>query len=109
MQLLQGTKLEDDFLSHSTNFLSRGSLSTHACQHNGRSRRLQRNENYQLFWQDGQRQTKDDRWQTEKMEDIVDEPANMGDSGISRDLCGVVACKEEFSLLNDIYFDDLGR
>lgn len=39
LQLLQGTKLEDDFLSHSTDFLSRA-LSTHACQHNGRARRL---------------------------------------------------------------------
>lgn len=48
MQLLQGTKLEDDFLSHSTDFLSRGSLYPRLPAQ-WRSSRLGGNENYRLF------------------------------------------------------------
>lgn len=109
LQLLQGTKLEDDFLSHSTDFLSRGSLYPRLPAQ-WQSSPAGGDENYRLFWQDGQSQTKDDRWQTvKKMEDVLDEPASVGDSGVSRDLWGVVACKQEISLLNSFYFNDRGR
>lgn len=109
LQLLQGTKLEDDFLSHSTNFLSRGSLYPRLPAQWRSSPAVGGGENYRLFWQDGQSQTKDDRWQTvKKMEDMLDEPASVGDSGVSRGLCGVVACKQEISLLNGFYFNDRG-
>lgn len=37
---------------------------------------------------------------------MLDEAASVGDSGLSRDLRGVVACKQEISLVNGFYFND---
>lgn len=65
--------------------------------------------NNRLFWQGGQRRTTDNGWQmVMKMEDILDKPANVDHFSIQYDPCGVVACKQEISFLNSLYFDDWG-